>query len=333
MRESRFVRIAKLAYHIAQQTLPTYSHPKSRHDYTFPQRVACVMLKIYLNYTYRDLEEWLLATDQVRQALQLSRVPDHTTLYRTFAKLSQQQWQQLNDALLQHLSVQEMTVAVDTTGFRNDTASAYYQSRRGNTRRSWHKGGFVVGIESQLIVGMRVGRGPGSDAKWLAPLRAQARRYVVRKGRSARFWLLADAGFDGRDVEWTDVVPPIRRGGRLRAWSRVLRAELVERAKASGLYGQRWKVETVISVIKRKFGDGVRSRGLRLARREVLAKGVAYNLHRSFLLLCAFDVCVDFAWGVSVVSWGIIATKQAYLICCFLGWEVFQSTHRSSAWG
>jgi hypothetical protein len=94
MRESQSVRIAKLAYHIAQQTLPTYAHPKSRHDYTFPQRVACVMLKIYLNYTYRDLEEWLLATDQVRQALQLSRVPDHTTLYRTFAKLSQQQWQQ-----------------------------------------------------------------------------------------------------------------------------------------------------------------------------------------------------------------------------------------------
>ena len=189
------------------------------------------------------------------------------------------------DALLQHLSVQEMTVAVDTTGFRNDTASAYYQSRRGNTRRAWHKGGFVVGTESQLIVGMRVGRGPGSDAKWLAPLRAQARRYGVRKGRSARFWLLADAGFDGRDVEWTGVVPPIRRGGRLRAWSRVLRAELVERAKASGLYGQRWKVETVISVIKRKFGDGVRSRGLRLARREVLAKGVVYNLHRSFCVV------------------------------------------------
>jgi hypothetical protein len=153
MRESRFVRIAKLAYHIAQQTLPTYAHPKSRHDYTFPQRVACVMLKIYLNYTYRDLEEWLLATDQVRQVLQLTRVPDHTTLYRTFAKLSQAQWQQLNDALLQHLQVNEMTVAVDTTGFRNDTASAYYQSRRGGRRRAWHKGGFVVGTESQLIVG------------------------------------------------------------------------------------------------------------------------------------------------------------------------------------
>ena len=56
-----------------------------------------------------------------------------------------------------------------------------------------------------------------------------------------------------------------------------MRAELVERAKASGFYSQRWKVETVIVVMKRKFGDGVRSRRLRLARREVLAKGVAYN--------------------------------------------------------
>jgi len=146
-------------------------------------------------------------------------------------------------------------------------------------------GGFVVGSESQLMVGMRVGRGSGSDAQWLAPLRAQARRSVGRTGRSARFWLLADAGFDGRDGEWTDVVPPIRRGGRLRAWSRVMRAAIVARVKASGLYGQRWQVETVISVIKRKFGDGVRSRGLRLARREVLAQGVVYNLHRSFCVV------------------------------------------------
>jgi len=146
-------------------------------------------------------------------------------------------------------------------------------------------GGFVVGSESQLMVGMRVGRGSGSDAQWLAPLRAQARRSVGRTGRSARFWLLADAGFDGRDGEWTDVVLPIRRGGRLRAWSRVMRAAIVARVKASGLYGQRWQVETVISVIKRKFGDGVRSRGLRLARREVLAKGMVYNLHRSFCVV------------------------------------------------
>jgi len=113
------------------------------------------MLKLHRNSAYRDLEEWLLATDQVRQALHLTRVPDHTTLYRTSAKLSQAQWQPLNDALLQHLQVNEMTVAVDPAGFRNDTASAYYQSRRGGTRRSW--GGFAVGTASQWIVGIAFG--------------------------------------------------------------------------------------------------------------------------------------------------------------------------------
>jgi len=134
MRESQLTQIAKLAYHIAQQTPPTYTHPKSRHDYTLPQRLACVPLKIYCNYTYREIEERLPTTDQVRQTLQLTRVPDHTTRYRTFAKLSQQQWQPLNDALLQHLQVKEPTVAVDTTGFRNDTASAYAVADAGGVR-------------------------------------------------------------------------------------------------------------------------------------------------------------------------------------------------------
>jgi hypothetical protein len=36
-----------------------------------------------------------------------------------------QQWELLYDALLDHPQVIEMTVAVDTKGFRNDTASAY----------------------------------------------------------------------------------------------------------------------------------------------------------------------------------------------------------------
>ncbi len=92
-------------------------------------------------------------------------MPDHTTLYRTFAKLSQAQWEPRNDTLLQHLQVNEMTIAVDITGFRNDTASAFYQkplrAHAAFVAQEW----FMVGTASQLIVGMRVGRSPGSDAK------------------------------------------------------------------------------------------------------------------------------------------------------------------------
>jgi hypothetical protein len=46
------------------------------------------------------------------------------------------------------------------------------------------------------------------------------------------------------------------------------------------LFGQRWKSETVHSVIKRLFGDVIRSRSWRLQRREPMLKALVYNLHR-----------------------------------------------------
>lgn len=45
-------------------------------------------------------------------------------------------------------------------------------------------------------------------------------------------------------------------------------------ARLDGIYGQRWKRETVYSVIKRKLGDAIRSRSTRLRFREVFVKGL-----------------------------------------------------------
>ena len=76
------------------------------------------------------------------------------------------------------------------------------------------------------------------------------------------------------------MIPPIRRGGNLLAPKRRARAELVDQARLDGIYGQRWKSETVQSVIKRKFGDTIRSRKRFLQRREAAIKGLVYDLHR-----------------------------------------------------
>jgi hypothetical protein len=47
-----------------------------------------------------------------------------------------------------------------------------------------------------------------------------------------------------------------------------------------GLFGQRWQSETVHAVIKRLFGDVIRSRSWQLQRREPMLKALVYNLHR-----------------------------------------------------
>jgi len=281
-RESRYVRVARIAYAIAQETLPTYSHPKSPHIYTLPQLAACVLLGFYLNISYRDLEEWLWATDRVLQVLKLKQVPDHTTLYRAYRRLRMEDWERMRRALLAKLGVEgeEEGIAADSTGFRLTQASAYYQSRTGRTYREWIKGVYAVGTQTQLILAWRTGKGPGSDAPYLPGLKREIRRYGRREGRERAWLLLADSGFDGAAVEEGDLIPPIRRGGNLLAPKRRARAELVDQARLDGIYGQRWKSETVQSVIKRKFGDTIRSRKRFLQRREAAVKGLVYDLHR-----------------------------------------------------
>ena len=91
--------------------------------------------------------------------------------------------------------------------------------------------------------------------------------------------MLADAAFDSKTISPLDIILPIRRGGKLVDAARKARADLLSAARLDGLYGQRWKCETVHSVIKRKFGDRIRSRKPRLQNREAIIKGLIYNIH------------------------------------------------------
>jgi hypothetical protein len=250
-------------------------------------------MTFYMDLSYRDMEEWLLASSEVRAVLQLDRVPDHSTLFRTYKKMRVHDLNKMNSLLLSELGIEgsESIIASDTTGFDLTGASAYYQSRRGYTFRWYIKGGYSVGTRSQLIVGWRSGRGPTTDTGYLVGLRRQACKYGRYRGSGSgrrREWLLvADAGFDGSRVGEMDIIPPIRRGpgpggkgpGRVVHPARRARADLVSQARLDGVYGQRWKVETVNSVLKRRFGSAIRSRNSSLQKREAIMKGMVYNIH------------------------------------------------------
>jgi hypothetical protein len=279
-RESRYVKVARIAYHLTQESLPRYSHPKSPHHFTLPQLAACVLVMFYMDLSYRDMEEWLLASDQVCQTLELSRIPDHTTLQRTYKKLRMLDFEKMKNRLLDENGVDEEGVASDSTGFSPGQASLYSQTRTGRLYQRWAKGIYAVGAASQFILAWRSGWGPGSDVAFLPGLRRDARRYGRYQGKRKAWVMMADSGFDGQTVQEDDLVPPVRRGGNLLSPERKARADLVSQARLDGLFGQRWKTETVNSVIKRKFGDTIRSRKRSLQRREPIIKGMVYNIHR-----------------------------------------------------
>jgi len=253
-------------------------------------------MAFYMDMSYRDMEEWLLASSEVRTVLDLQRVPDHSTLSRTYKKMRVRDFDKMKQLLLSELGIEgsEQIIALDTTGFSPTPASAYYQTRSGRTFRYWIKGGYAVGTRSQFVVGWRTGRGPSNDAPYLAGLRRVACKYGCYrgsrgsgKGRRREWLVVADAGFDSRSVQAMDIIPPIRRGrgsggtgtSKLVDPARRARADLVAQARLDGVYGQRWKVETVNSVIKRRFGATIRSRSRSLQNREPVIKAMVYNIH------------------------------------------------------
>ena len=65
-----------------------------------------------------------------------------------------------------------------------------------------------------------------------------------------------------------------------------LRQEMVCRLGRPGVkadqvaYRQRWKVETVVSVVKRRCGEALTARIDDMQRAQALLRGVAYNVQR-----------------------------------------------------
>jgi hypothetical protein len=76
------------------------------------------------------------------------------------------------------------------------------------------------------------------------------------------------------------VVKHNRRAGWLVSRERQECAERLAQDLLDGPDGQRWKVESVHSVIKRKYEEPTRSHLRWLRYREPNMKGLVYNLHR-----------------------------------------------------
>lgn len=274
--ESRYVTVARIACQMCKRTLRRYSHPNSPHTYTQAQVAACTLLVFYFNKSYRDGEELIKASDQICRLLALDTVPDHRTLCRMYHHLDRRRLLRQLRYLVDQQAPCEDYIAFDSTSFSQSQASSYFQTRRGDRLRDWYRGAYAVGTHSQLILAAEADGGRTlNDVRFLNPLKRQ-----VRYAAHADTLFLAEAGFDAHDVDERDLIPPIRRGNHLRAPARRARAELLAQARLDGLFGQRWKVETVNSVTKRLFGEAVRSRTRRLKLREPMLKAVVYNLHR-----------------------------------------------------
>ena len=141
MKRHNLLRLARLAVQIAHTQLPDYANKFAPKRFTPPSLLACLCLKEFLHMDYRSCEALLASAQELRTALGLHAVPDHSTRWwfsrhkvkpRMLARILTE-----TVRLFQRMAPpRSRTVAVDSTGFARAPASPYDQQRAGHRHRA-----------------------------------------------------------------------------------------------------------------------------------------------------------------------------------------------------
>jgi len=79
--------LAREAYQLAQEALPTYSSTRSRHDFTQAQLFAILALRQFFRTDYRGIVQMLADFSDLRRELKLAKLPHFTTLQKAEQRL------------------------------------------------------------------------------------------------------------------------------------------------------------------------------------------------------------------------------------------------------
>jgi hypothetical protein len=310
-------KVLRDAHEFALKVWPNlYSSPWSRHDFTLPQLFACLVVREQLNLSYRGAEALLRDMPHWLAMIGMTRAPDHNTLWRAFGLVAEtRRVNRMLDLMAEAFARAKLLrtlsaikpLTIDSTCFEERHRSRHYDrvcrkmklrdggkyaqkadpaevnAARSRKARQMPKLALAVASACHLVLAARAHTGTGSDSPDFQPLLYRAWRRANVKVT------VADPGFDGEhnhrvarlDMGVRSIIPPnIGRpsaqppSGRFR---RLMRQRFNRQADRR-TYGQRAQSETVNSMIKRNFGDALRSVLPKRREQEMLLRTLTHNV-------------------------------------------------------
>lgn len=285
MAEVGLVRFAHVTMQLADTTVPRFRSKFSKRQFTQPQLLAVLCLMRYEDWTFREAEVRLAEHAELRRALRLTTVPDHTTLYRFLRRLDPTCITRLLRKTARRVAGRGKSLAaVDGTGLTSGAVSTFFVHRvrdahPGGSWRHWLKWLVAVDIPHRVILAQEAKQEPTNDGARLRPLCTAAHAVLPLHT------VLADAEFDSelnhqhiRGVLGADSIIPAKRGKptwRLHGVRAVMRRRFPRRR-----YRQRAIIESIFSAVKRKLSSRAPGRTVATQVLQALVLGLSYNLYR-----------------------------------------------------
>jgi hypothetical protein len=287
------------AWAVAKAVLPAYSHRSSPKKFTQHQLFACLVLKAFLKTDYRGLTACLQDAAAWCEAIELENVPHYTTFQKAARRLlhASPVMELLNETVEQIMGRKRRVplAAIDSTGLESRHTSRYFIHRRSREPNLYQttqytrypKLGLLVDCSNHVVLGYLADQGPKPDIRDLGPTLRQTSPHVRLE------WLTADAGYDSesnhrmcRDERGIRTLIPPRHGRPTDKPASGHYRRLMQTRFDKRRYGQRWQVETVVSMIKRRLGSATTGRSYWSRRRDLMLMVLAHNI----MILLPFEL-------------------------------------------
>jgi len=273
-----FLTACRSAIELAK--IPLYSSQYSRKDYNQHQLILLLLLKEYIGQGYREVTQLAEISQIIQEFIGLTEIPHYSTLCKFTSRISTQLLNQvfrktcyLMSKINNHVSI----AAVDSTGFVTDAASYYYSSRTDKLRKEFLKVTISVNTDNLSILAVKTTNSRCHDSQ-VAPQILRASHQM----KKADCYVM-DKAYDSESIHSfihltlnSDAVIPLRN------WNASYVSGTYRQKMAFEFdyetYHQRNKVETVFSVIKRKFGEKINARKYYTKLKEIKLKCIVYQL-------------------------------------------------------
>jgi transposase len=181
------------------------------------------------------------------------------------------------------LRVLETDFAPDSSGFSTSRFVRWFDEKHGVQRseHDWVKAHIMTGVKTNVVTAIEIhGRNSADSPQFKPLLQTTARNFTVKE-------VSADKAYSSLEnveaVAALDAFPAIAfksnaTGGVGGAFAQLFHYYSFHREEFLASYHKRSNVESTFSMVKAKFGDGVRSKTETAMKNEVLCKFLCHNI-------------------------------------------------------
>jgi len=245
--------------------------------------IFSAVFKVYSTVSAR---RFMCDLQDARDKGHIGHAPTHNTLLRVFEAPE-------TFGLLQAMVVQSATplkaietkFACDSSGFSGCRFDRWFDHKYGTplkkVQRSWVKTHIMCGVQTNVVTAVEIHDQYANDGAQLRPLMKTTRRRFTVKEMSADLAYSTHDNLEAIDAIGASPMIPFKKNASAVSgglWAKMFHYFSLNREEFLSRYHLRSNVESTFSMIKRKFGDSVRSKGDVAMKNEVLAKLVCHNI-------------------------------------------------------